>query len=294
MSVGRLLRITLATCLALLCTAAPAPGAAARVRAALAGPAVNGSGSTFAAPAIDQWRVDAGAKLGLAVNYNANGSTSGRNQFEQKLVDFASSDVSYRFPDNLANEPTPSFPFTYMPLVAGGTAMLYNLKDNAGRRIEDLQLTGELIMKIYHQYWKSNGNLFWDDPMIKAENPHLEFRLPNTRVSVVARKGGSGTTAVFTGYLRTMAPQLWHEYLSNTGQNCYGARPACPPATGRRSGAASCAPTRPGSRTSWPRRTARSATPSTRTRCSATSRWPGSRTRRATTCCPPRATRPSR
>ncbi|MFI0424259.1 substrate-binding domain-containing protein [Spongiactinospora sp. 9N601] len=220
MIAGRLSRVTAAVFLALLCAAAPARGSAL--------PPVSGAGSTFASPAIDQWIVDAGAKLGLAVSYNANGSTAGRTQFEQKLVDFASSDVSYRFPNGLANEPTPTQPFTYMPLVAGGTAMLYNLKDNAGRPITDLQLTGPLIMKIYHQHWKSNGNILWNDPMIKAENPHLEFRLPATPIIVVARKGGSGTTAVFTEYLRTQAPQLWHEYIYNSGQACYGGEPCLP------------------------------------------------------------------
>ncbi|MFI9553882.1 substrate-binding domain-containing protein [Nonomuraea endophytica] len=215
-----MMTIAAALCLLGLVAAAPAHGTAA--------PPVSGSGSTFAAPAIDQWIVDAGSKLGLAVSFNANGSTAGRSQFQQKLVDFASSDVSYGFPDGKAAEAKPADAFTYMPLVAGGTALLYNLKDNANRPITDLQLTGPLVMTMYYQTWKTNGGFFWDDAAIKAENPHLAARLPHKPVRVVTRKGGSGTTAVFTEFLSKQSPQQWDEYArANPPVPCY-ASPCTP------------------------------------------------------------------
>ncbi|WP_405140218.1 substrate-binding domain-containing protein [Sphaerisporangium sp. NBC_01403] len=189
---------------------------------------VNGSGSTFAYVAIQQWMSDVARLQGLSVNFAPKGSTQGRQEFASRQADFASSDVSYNFPGGLGVEQDPPFKFTYMPLVAGGTAIMVNLKDNAGRPITDLQLSGGLLVKLFTQNMFSCANkgsekeIFWDDQAIKDDNPGLEARLPHVRVRPVVRAGGSGTTAVFTDYLNQMDPGRWKAYMQGVGGNPNG------------------------------------------------------------------------
>ncbi|GII37750.1 substrate-binding domain-containing protein [Planotetraspora phitsanulokensis] len=188
---------------------------------------VNGSGSTFAYVAIQQWMSDVARLKGLSVNFAPKGSTQGRQEFASRLVDFASSDVSYNFPGGLGVEQDPSFKFTYMPLVAGGTSIMFNVRDNAGRPIRDIQLSGQLLVRLFTQNMFSCADtsqpvMYWDDPAVKAENPSLANRLPHVRVRPVARTGGSGTTAVFTDYLNQMDPDRWKAYMEGVAGNPNG------------------------------------------------------------------------
>jgi phosphate ABC transporter phosphate-binding protein len=191
--IGRITRIpaVLAVVAALVTTGA-SPAAADEM--------VNGSGSTFAAIMIDQWRADAAQQLGIRVNYNATGSTTGRNQFANGAVDWASSDIPY-----MPGEAPPSQPFAYMPLVAGGTSLMYNLRDGAGRPIDGLRLTGDVVARIFTEEITS-----WRDPRILALNADngVADRLPDQRVRPVVRNEGSGTTAVFMQYLAAAAPDV--------------------------------------------------------------------------------------
>jgi phosphate transport system substrate-binding protein len=176
----------------------PAPPAAAQEP-------ITGAGSTFAQIAIDQWRADASRKLGISVNYQGTGSTAGRNSFAAGTVDFASSDIAYEEGDSIP----PAGSFTYLPLVAGGTALMYNLRDAAGRRINTLKLTGRTATLIFTGVIRN-----WRDPQILADNPDLVNRLPNRDIKPVVRTGGSGTSAVFTNYLANAAPAEWGAFVN--------------------------------------------------------------------------------
>ncbi|GAA1012029.1 hypothetical protein Aple_014200 [Acrocarpospora pleiomorpha] len=198
-------------------------------------PTVNGAGSTFAYLAIQQWTVDV-RRQGLSINYQQVGSTAGRDRFSKREnADFASSDVSYRFPDNLGTEALPNFPYTYMPLVGGGTAVMYSIKDNAGQPITGLRLSGPLLVKIftsaYYTQYRGEPEMFWDDTDIKAENPDIQARLPHAPIYPVVRKGGSGTTSVFTEYLSKQAGDRWKGYMEGgclKPDGCTGLPPAAP------------------------------------------------------------------
>ena len=62
----------------------------------LANAAVLGGGSGFAALEIDQWRADtARSPYNLSINYVAQGSTFGRQQFAGGQFDYAASDIQY-------------------------------------------------------------------------------------------------------------------------------------------------------------------------------------------------------
>jgi len=49
---------------------------------------------------------------------------------------------------------------------------------------------------------------FWDDPLIKKDNPDL--KLPHRKIAVIRRSDGSGTTWIFTNYLSKACPE-WRE-----------------------------------------------------------------------------------
>jgi phosphate ABC transporter phosphate-binding protein len=195
-------RLAMAVLVGLLLALTPIP--TSRVEAA---PTITGAGSTFAQIAIDQWRADVARTKGLQINYSGQGSSQGRRQFISNTVDFASSDIAFE-PEELPV----SRPYSYLPLVAGGTALMYNLVDAAGIRITNLQLSGPTIAKIFTGEIRQ-----WDHADIMADNPQLVGRMPAQDIKPVVRSGGSGTSAVFTGYMAALAPGVWQAFAARYG-----------------------------------------------------------------------------
>ena len=72
---------------------APALAAATAPSPTVAFATLNGSGSSWAAPAIDQWSEDV-HNQGIVVNYAPNGSQEGRSDYTGDLKDFAGSDIA--------------------------------------------------------------------------------------------------------------------------------------------------------------------------------------------------------
>lgn len=176
---------------------------------------VSGGGSTWSQNAIDQWRRDV-YQFGLQVNYAGNGSSDGRNQFRAGTVDFAVSEIPYGTRDAGVYDPPPTDsptnprPFAYLPIVAGGTSFMYNLKIG-GRPVTDLQLSQDTIAKMFTNQIKR-----WNDPAIAKDNPGL--RLPALPIVPVVRSDGSGTTAQFSLWLATKYPSLWNSYCAKAGR----------------------------------------------------------------------------
>ncbi len=56
---------------------------------------VTGEGSSWSAGALDQWIADVHAD-GMQINYTANGSTTGRQDFINGQTDFAASDIPFQ------------------------------------------------------------------------------------------------------------------------------------------------------------------------------------------------------
>ncbi len=182
---------------------APVAGAAQNVP-------ISGSGSTWSSNALDQWRRNVNNLYGITVNFAANGSTSGRNDFKAGQVDFAVSEIPYGLTDGGVLDGLPPRAFGYMPIVAGGTSFMYNLKI-AGKRVTNLRLSGEIITKIFTQQITN-----WSDPAIKADNPGLA--LPSRKIVPVARSDGSGTTAQFTAWMAGQHAGLWDDYCRRAGR----------------------------------------------------------------------------
>jgi phosphate ABC transporter phosphate-binding protein len=171
---------------------------------------VSGSGSTWSQNAIDQWTRDVKSNFGIVVNYAGTGSSDGRNQFRSGTVDFAVSEIPYGIIQNGNPDPLPSRPFAYMPIVAGGTALMYNLQIG-GRRVTNLRLSAETVTKIFTGVIKQ-----WNDPQIARDNPGLT--LPARRIVPVVRSDGSGTSAQFTAYMASQQSSLWNDYCRRARQ----------------------------------------------------------------------------
>jgi len=172
---------------------------------------ISGSGSTWSENALDQWRRNVNSLYGITVNYAGNGSTSGRNDFRNGQVDFAVSEIPYGLTDGGVLDPPPSRAFGYMPIVAGGTAFMYNLKIG-GKRVTNLRLSGDTITKIFTQQITN-----WADPAIKADNPGLT--LPARKIVPVVYSNGAGTSAQFTAWMASQYPAIWDAYCHRAGRN---------------------------------------------------------------------------
>jgi ABC-type phosphate transport system substrate-binding protein len=97
-----------------------------------------------------------------------------------------------------------------MPLVAGGTAFMYNL-EVGGKRLTNLKLSGELIVKIFTGVITS-----WNDPAIAKENPGKS--LPARKIIPVVRSDGSGSTAQLTTWMASEHSTLWDAYCKLAGR----------------------------------------------------------------------------
>lgn len=165
---------------------------------------LQGSGSTFAGNFMDKCRTDY-AKAGLGfVGYTGNGSGVGRNFLVKELVDFSVSDVPFG-----PNDVQPKKEIVYVPIVAGPIAVAYNLPTYKTR----LKLSKEVLAKIF-----AGKITVWNDPEIQKLNTE---KLPKTKITVVFRSDGSGTSEVFTSYLNSVAPQIWIKSGSKTFSSAF-------------------------------------------------------------------------
>lgn len=176
---------------------------------------ISGEGSSWAAGAIDAMRVNV-KQFGITVDYNPSGSSAGRKNFLNGTVDFAASDIPFQFQPEDGSAPENPAPgsYAYIPVTAGGTAFIYNLKIN-GQRVTNLRLSGENVSKIFTGVIKR-----WNDPAIVADNPGLT--MPDRPVVPVVRSDGSGSTAQFTKWMINQHGSIWRDYCNRSGR-----APAC-------------------------------------------------------------------
>jgi phosphate transport system substrate-binding protein len=205
--VKKILNRTFSSILALgiLATLAAAPAEAATYYP------ITGSGSTWSQNALDQWRRNVYSNYGITVNYTGVGSSAGRRDFIAKTVDFAVSEIPFQSnPEDGSQPEEPTTKYAYMPIVAGGTSFMYNLKI-AGKRITNLRLSGQNITKIF------TGNITnWNDPAIAKDNP--ELKLPNKTITPVVRSDGSGTTAQFSLWMSKQHSSIWNAFCKKVGR----------------------------------------------------------------------------
>lgn len=156
-----------------------------------AGGSLVGTGATFPFPLISKWIPAVENALGIKITYTATGSGAGIAQITARTVDFGASDAPLT-PDQL----NACRGCVVIPWALAGMSVMYNLPGLSKRVV----LSGPVLANIYL------GNITtWNASAIRALNPGVS--LPNTRISVVYRSDGSGSTYAFTDYLSAVSPQ---------------------------------------------------------------------------------------
>ncbi|KAF1718955.1 phosphate ABC transporter substrate-binding protein PstS [Pseudoxanthomonas wuyuanensis] len=155
---------------------------------------ITGAGATFIYPLLSRWSADYNKSTGAKINYQSIGSGGGIAQIKAATVDFGSSDKPLP-PEELAEAGLAQF-----PSAIGGVVPVVNLD---GVESGKLRLSGPLLADIY-----LGKVTTWNDPAIASVNPGVT--LPSTKINVVKRSDGSGTTFNFVNYLSKVSPE-WKE-----------------------------------------------------------------------------------
>jgi phosphate transport system substrate-binding protein len=151
---------------------------------------VTGAGASFVYPVMAKWTADYRAATKVQVNYQSIGSGGGIAQIKAGTVDFGSSDAPLK-PEDLDK-----FGLGQFPSVIGGVVPVVNIPGVTPGKI---RFTGPLLADLFLGKIK-----MWNDPAIAAVNPGLT--LPATKVTIVHRSDGSGTTFNFVNYLSKVSP----------------------------------------------------------------------------------------
>ncbi len=152
-----------------------------------------GAGASFPAPLYSKWGQEYQGVAGVQLNYQSVGSSAGISAIEAGTVDFGASDAP------LSAEELEAAGLVQFPMVVGGVVVVVNLK---GVESDELRLDAPTLAGIYMGEVKR-----WDDPAVQRLNPGLD--LPKTKINVVHRADGSGTTWIFTNYLTAAAGDVW-------------------------------------------------------------------------------------
>ncbi|GAA2137219.1 hypothetical protein GCM10009760_17420 [Kitasatospora kazusensis] len=170
---------------------------------------ISGAGSTWSSNAMDAW-VSNVKQYGMVIDFDSQGSSYGRSQLKNGATDFAVTEIPYGLSDGGQVDAPPPFPTAYLPIVAGGTSFMYNLKIN-GQRVTNLRLTGATVAKIF------TGKITrWNDPEVQRENPSLQ--MPDVAVRPVVRSDGSGTTAQLTTWMSKRQQAIWDDYCARANR----------------------------------------------------------------------------
>ena len=153
---------------------------------------ITGAGATFIYPLLSKWSADYNKATGHKINYQSIGSGGGIAQIKAATVDFGSSDKP------LASDELAASGLGQFPSAIGGVVPVINLDGVAAGK---LRLTGALLADIFLGKVTS-----WNDPQIVALNPGMS--LPSSKINVVHRSDGSGTTFNFANYLSKVSPSF--------------------------------------------------------------------------------------
>src|SRR5262249_28219888 len=148
---------------------------------------LQGAGATFPAPLYQRWFQEYTKEHPeVRVNYQPVGSGAGIKQFTDGLVNFGASDAAMT--DEQISQVKDGA--VLLPMTAGSIVLTYNLPGVT----DEIRLSREAYSGIFLGKVTS-----WNDPAIAKTNPSV--KLPDTKITVVSRSDGSGTTFVFSNHL---------------------------------------------------------------------------------------------
>jgi ABC-type phosphate transport system substrate-binding protein len=197
-----------------LATPAAGPAPAGPAAAAAGYTPLQGFGSSWAGPAINQWSADV-RNQGVVINFDPVGSAAGRSDYILDQADFAASDIAFLVTPDPFQGGTENVPYaySYIPVVAGGTTFPYNIVVG-GRRIANMRLSGSTITKIF------TGQITnWDNSAITHD---YGSQLPSIPITVVTRSDGSGASYQFSRWMWRQYNSEWQSFCSRSGgpRNC--------------------------------------------------------------------------
>jgi phosphate transport system substrate-binding protein len=175
-----------------------AQGSGAASAAGVTG-AVKASGSSAQKNAMAEWiNAFQTANPDVTIDYQANGSGAGIQDFINGQTSFAGSDSALKPEEQTgADKICTGGKAINIPMVGGAIAVAYNLDG-----VDKLILTPEVVAGIFN-----SSITKWNDPAIAKLNP--DVTLPDATIAAFHRSDESGTTANFTSYLSATAPGVW-------------------------------------------------------------------------------------
>ncbi len=178
---------------------------------------INGSGSSWAANAVNQWVTDV-ANQGIQVVYSPDGDSAGRQDFANGTSDFAVTAEGYQGvdPSTGLDDTSNGRLYSYVPIAAGGTAFPYQIRFD-GQQVENLRLSGETLAKIFTDQITN-----WDDPAITQDNNGVA--LPSLPITPVVQAEGSGATQQLSAYFAKEYPQIWQSFAGSSSATEYWPR----------------------------------------------------------------------
>jgi phosphate transport system substrate-binding protein len=184
------------------------------------------SGSTAQANAMTHFtKAYQDACPGTTLNYTANGSGAGIQEFLGNKTDFGSSDSALQGDEyKAAAQRCGGSDALNIPIVFGPIAITYNLPG-----VDVLILDGPTLAGIF-----SGAITRWNDPAIEALNlpagrahPNPRTAMPAEEIRVIHRSDESGTTDNFQQYLQAASDGAWKlgagkTFNSGVGQGARG------------------------------------------------------------------------
>ncbi len=194
---------------------------------------ITGAGSTFVANYLEACKPSFTSSTGIVVNYSAVGSGAGRTNFMNGTVDFAISDSLFKATDKVSD-------YTYVPLIAGPVAVMYNLPTLS----QPVQLSTKTLADIFSgkiKNWNdaeiANDNVVKAQPaiyktiksidkktkksvstkvLVQAAIAAHKLAIPSTPITVVYRSDSSGTSQIVSDYLHAVQPSIFTKVGSST------------------------------------------------------------------------------
>jgi phosphate transport system substrate-binding protein len=166
---------------------------------------LTGAGATFPAPLYQKWFNQYQSVANVQINYQANGSGGGIKAVTEGTVDFGASDMPMTDEQVSAFQQKHKSSIKLFPTVLGAVVPTYNVPGLN----QELSFTPEAISGIFL------GNIkTWNDPELQKANPGV--KLPASKIVVIHRSDGSGTTFCWTDYLSKVSSQWSTKVGKNT------------------------------------------------------------------------------
>jgi len=156
---------------------------------------ISGAGATFPAPLYQNWSARFQTITGIEIDYQGIGSGAGVKQFLSKTIDFGATDPPMSTTDwnNATTQGPPGA--IHIPMTIGGVVVIYNVTGVNKR----LNFTSSILAAIFQ-----GDTTYWDDASITSTNAGVT--MPHQQIVICHRSDSSGTTKIFTTFLKNEYP----------------------------------------------------------------------------------------